>query len=313
MIKEHINIIKSYLDQAISGLSKENPKFDFKKIWYDLTDKKGINEFLKDTSGIANTFGPDGFIIIGFDDKTKLFNDTCFADCGLKDSNEVYGIINKRVDRLFEFDTEDIEIDGNRLSVIHIPPSLDKPHVIRNYQTFDKDGNLKRNDDHKIFVRKNTSTLTATKYDLELMYYDRKNIIPEYKLIVMIDSRLSRFSGGSVGFRFSANLSIENVGLRPVSLIQFDLLTYYELNNPSGKKSLSLTTDDEFRGEDIVVNPNQMIRKIVKFININFPKEKNKECALELNQNIVKSLEASVLKLKLAQNRDLICEIKLYE
>ena len=38
------------------------------KLEYDLTTK------------IANTYGPEGFLIVGFDDKTKKFSDSIFSD-----------------------------------------------------------------------------------------------------------------------------------------------------------------------------------------------------------------------------------------
>lgn len=39
---------------------------DFKTKWYDLTNETEINEFVKDTSAIANTPGLHGFIVIGY-------------------------------------------------------------------------------------------------------------------------------------------------------------------------------------------------------------------------------------------------------
>lgn len=56
------NFVKSIIYQSKEGLNKEYSKFDFKKEWCNLKELKGINEFLKDTSAIANTFGPDGYI-----------------------------------------------------------------------------------------------------------------------------------------------------------------------------------------------------------------------------------------------------------
>ena len=53
--------------------------------------------------GIANSiFKPFflillGFIVMGFDERRKLFKDARFEDCGLKDTNELNKIIIKRV------------------------------------------------------------------------------------------------------------------------------------------------------------------------------------------------------------------------
>ncbi|MEO5600855.1 MAG: RNA-binding domain-containing protein [Cyclobacteriaceae bacterium] len=159
-------------------MDKENPKFDFKAIWYDLKSSKDISEFLKDTTSIVNTFGPDGFIVIGFGDKKKEFTQTTFKDSKLRDSADIINLINGN-DRLFIVNTIDIEVKGNSLSVIHIPPSIDKPHVIKKYITYETDGQAKKEEDNKIWVRKNSQTFTASKYDIDLMYYDRKNILPD--------------------------------------------------------------------------------------------------------------------------------------
>ncbi|MES2454792.1 MAG: RNA-binding domain-containing protein [Bacteroidota bacterium] len=128
----------SYINQSIAGLEVKNAKIDFKASWYNLTQPPGINEFIKDTGAIANSFGPDGMIIIGFDDKKKELSHATFAESGLRDSSQLPHLINKRVDRLFYFSLIETEILGFKISILHIPPSFDKPHVTRNYQTFDK-------------------------------------------------------------------------------------------------------------------------------------------------------------------------------
>src|ERR1700752_1194056 len=141
---------RSYIDLSMGGLESENRKIEFKERWYDLTDLSGINEFLKDASAMANTFGPDGMIIVGYNDKTKSQTSATFKDSRLPDTSRIIDLINKRVDRLFEVDIIEIEINGIPTSIIHIPPSIDKPHVIRNYQTKDSKGEI-RNEANKIF------------------------------------------------------------------------------------------------------------------------------------------------------------------
>ena len=111
-------LVTSYIDQDLGGQEIENPKFDFKAKWYDLQKPKDINEFLKDTSAIANTFGLDGFIIIGYDSKLKSFNQVSFSDCNLKDSSHLNDLINKRVDRLFDIAVYDLLVNNNKISVM---------------------------------------------------------------------------------------------------------------------------------------------------------------------------------------------------
>jgi hypothetical protein len=79
--------VKSAITQLISGLKVENLKFDFKLLWYILNEQKGKSEFIKDSSAIANTFGPDGFIVIGYDDRKKAFSGAGFDNSGIPDSS----------------------------------------------------------------------------------------------------------------------------------------------------------------------------------------------------------------------------------
>lgn len=209
--------VTDHLNQALAGLESEHPKFDFKFKWYNLKEKKDENEFLKDTTAMANTVGLDGFIVIGFDDKSMKFNDSTFSDSELKDSNEINSLIVKRSSEAFDLNTYDFEIDNHKLSVIHIPPCLHKPILIKNFQTFDKNGNIKKEEKQRTFVRKNTSTFPASKYDIDLMYYDRKNIIPDYELFIDIISFSSRdYKDGTT--QLEIGFTIENIGRRALSI-----------------------------------------------------------------------------------------------
>src|SRR4030095_4495462 len=145
---------KSYIDQSMSGLEVENQKVDFKSQWYKLKTRRGINEFLKDTSAMANTFGPDGIIIIGYNEKDKSQSNVSFKDSGLPDTSQLTDIINSKVDRLFQINVFETNINGFSTSIIQIPPSIDKPHVIRNYQTCDKSTDVvTREEQQRIFIR----------------------------------------------------------------------------------------------------------------------------------------------------------------
>lgn len=214
-------LVTSYVEQSIQGLDKENPKFDFKAIWYDLKSPKGISEFLKDTTSIVNTFGPDGFIVIGFDDKKKEFTQATFKDSKLRDPADIINLINGKVDRLFILNTLDIQVKGNNLSVIHIPASIDKPHVIKKYITYENDGQPKKEEENKIWVRKNSRTFAASKYDIDLMYYDRKNITPDYELRASFYWKRSVINiNHDDKLQFDIYLTIENTGRRSVAIAQ---------------------------------------------------------------------------------------------
>lgn len=214
------SIVHEHLEHALLNLDKESLKFDFKYEWYNLTTLKGVNEFLKDTSALANTYGLDGFIVIGFDDRRKLFKDARFEDCGLKDTNELNKIVIKRISHLFELNSYDIMINGHPLSVLHIPPAWEKPFFIRNYQTFTKTGKIKKEYHQKIFVRKNTGTFSATKYDIDLMYYDRKNIEPDYRIF----TNIFKLSILPIEHIISLKFTVENAGKRPIAIVNYSII-----------------------------------------------------------------------------------------
>ncbi len=263
--------VTQYLNQLLSGQEVENPKLDFKKSWYDLTSKPGINEFLKDTSSIANTFGPDGYLIIGIDDKEKTQVDVSFSESGLKDTNELAGIINKGVDRSFELNYFEERINGKTVGILHIPPSLDKPHVIRNYQTFYGDGNLKKEESHRIFVRSGSTTKVSTKYDIVLMFYDRKNIHPDYILDIFINE-VRFLNSKEFGTFASCEITLENIGKRPASIKGFSLAFFF--NNNSEYKFSDPAAEFEIAGhisfvkihvKNIIIKSNDIVQKRMKF------------------------------------------------
>lgn len=264
-------IIQGYLQDAINGMSKENPKLDFKAKWYDLTLDNELNEFIKDTSSIANTPGLDGFIVIGFDDKNKTFLDSTFSQSGLKDSNELTGIIIKRVDRNFVLVCYDVNIDGHKLSVLHIPPSFDKPHVIKNY----KKG--LREEQHRVFIRHGTTTRLATKYDLDFIAYDRKNLTPEYSLYLsMSRASIEASLNSDSRIEMIIGLVIENNGQRPVAITSIQLTFVYS------KLEMFFTS---------VENRRQLIRKRLRIANLTLQPNEIKRfpdlvfCSLERKTN----------------------------
>jgi len=221
--------IRVLIQHSLNGYEVESSKIDFKLKWYDLSDKKrGVNEFVKDVTAIANTIGLDGFIIIGFNDKKKEFRPTKFKDCRLNDSTEMQNLIIRKCSNLFTLNTFDFLFEGNPISVIHIPPTIDKPILVLNYEKYDVSGKLKKIEEQRVFVRKNSMNSYATKNDIELMFYDRKNLSPDYayELNLISHSTNSKIqSGYGINRRDSYwvnNLilvfNLENLGTRNIVL-----------------------------------------------------------------------------------------------
>ena len=267
--------VESYVQQAAEGMEIENQKCDFKSEWYDLSKEEGINEFLKDTSAIVNTYGPDGLIVIGYNIKSKTYHDATFKDSKLTDSAKIIDLINRRIDRLFPIDIHDIKIKDHSLSVIHIPPSLDKPHVIRNYKTFHKDGKLKNEEEHKVFIRKGTTTRTATKSDYDLMEYDKKNILPEYKILtsyhqdglyINIPGAYNVGKKDYTGITAIIYLTLENRGLRSVAINEITLsISIFE--DPREYHKIKFISAQTYKKDNIVIPPNQIFNSRIEFTN----------------------------------------------
>lgn len=215
---------KELISHSAEGLEVESPKIDFKTKWYDLKTEQGKNEFIKDITSIANTIGLDGFIVIGYNDRDKKFSPAKFEDSGLKDTSEIPNLIIKKCSNLFDIAVYDFLIDSYSISVLHIPPTLEKPIAILNHKTFRKDGNVNTQEQHKIFIRKTTRTYPASKNDIDLMYYDKKNIDPEYQFdINLLDLTVSHSNTRDKTSTFFMNvlrlvLSVENFGRRTIAL-----------------------------------------------------------------------------------------------
>jgi hypothetical protein len=317
MIREEvIKNVTAYLEQAKSGQEVENPKVDFKRKWYNLNSKAETNSFLKDTTAIANTVGLDGFIIIGYDPKVDEFQPSTFKECGLKDSSLLNGLISKNVVTYFDFSLYDITIDDHQLSVIHIPPSVDKPHVLKIYQSFDKEGKIKSVEEQRIFVRKNTAIHPATKHDIDFMYYDRKNIIPEYQIICSVakselkaytkanDSYYSGKPNNDYHISCSCTMTLENTGRRPVSITEINM-KLSGLEKPAETQLLNLASMQGF-----TIQSGQLVAN-----KINFKQYVSCEYNYSQVNHIIKSacLEAGAhlrtVKIILSTGKVLECEL----
>lgn len=242
-----------YLLEALSRTDLEQPKLDFKREWYDLKSTDGIMEFLKDTSSMANTVGPDAFIIIGLDDKNGELYNSPFKYSNLNDSNELMNIISKHITPIYTLNFYSIRFKNTELSILHIPPSLIKPHFLKCYK---KNG---REEQNRIFVRKGTGTQFCASHDLELMLWDRKNITPEYSLEASIHKNdISIVSDGirstHTPERIKFSSSIENLGKRPVSIIRikFELCTW---DNPEPNQIFKV---DYFLDQPLLIQTGKM-------------------------------------------------------
>ncbi|MBM3404213.1 MAG: hypothetical protein FJY10_04915 [Bacteroidetes bacterium] len=280
--KEDIErIVSSYIEQSSSGLTVENSKFDFKREWYDLKKERDIQEFVKDTTSMVNTFGPDGIIVIGYDEKTKEFKDSTLP----VDPSDIVNLINKRVDRLFEINTFDMRYQGHSLSIIHIPPSMDKPHIIRNYKTYHPNGKEKNSYQNISLVRKNSRTDFSTRYDLDLMLWDNKNVIPEYRILSSYNVESIHFvEHNETSYRCIIYLTLENTGGRPVGINHMKVK--FKLFEDSSSDE-EITFEVKFKHENIIIPTGNIWNKRVDMFSSLLKMDKIKLSWLigELNKN----------------------------
>ena len=268
-----IEEIKAFTENQISlslaGNSIENNKLDFKRQWYVFSRNEDVNEFVKDVTAIINSYGgADGFIIIGYDERKKAFIDSPFSQSGLGQDLDLLNIIQRNVDRAFNIQIIDHSFIGtddttHRICIIHIPPSLDKPHIVTCYRTD------KQVYENEIFIRKGSRTMRPSKSDLDLMYSERNNLVVERKIILSIDLRDITYSQVN-RISVKANLIIENVGVRKVlihTIILFlDLRKYLTTENTAIDLSHApLYSNFSSNMEMMKIPPGEISRGLVHF------------------------------------------------
>ena len=251
-----MKIDAEYVNSLSQGFYKEDEterrKLEAKSKWYILTKKEDIEEFCKDITAIANTPGPEGYIIIGVDEKNGTITHSPLIECGLTDESLLHDIIIRRVKPPPQFELEQINLhDGKIVDLIKIPPSLEKPHVIglyKNIQCF-------------IPVRHGTKIVPANHADLEFMYYDRKNIEPDYRIGFLLNQRSLAFNEKSLAnndkaLHTTVNFLLQNTGRHPVAISSASLI--FELRQPTHFLS-QLESQIQIRNwiGDTWLNPNE--------------------------------------------------------
>jgi hypothetical protein len=230
MIKSEDELKKLVEDlhlKAKAGLKPEGIKTELKGSWYNMDKSQDVNDtrlnvskFLNAVTALANTYGPTGYLVIGIDETNGVITDSPFVKSGLKDKSDLYGLIVRNVDKPIRYENYEIEteIDGTKktITVIVIPPSLDKPHVIGVHY-----GRAGQETKNYIPVKKDTGTFPASRTDIDLMYYDNQNIVPEYAI------NLRTYKGSEIqikpaGASVSVDIPVifENFGRKPMVLVK---------------------------------------------------------------------------------------------
>ena len=274
------NLVEDLYSRIKDGLHDELTKIELKIEWFDLRKsqpeyKFQLSKFLKELTGIANTFGLNGYLIIGLGKEGNIV-DAPFKNSGLKDYTQLYDIVVRGVDRPINFEIIEIqtEIDGKNktVTIIDIPPSIDKPHVMREYLT------ASQTFQNYIPVRKNTGVFPANRSDLDLMYYDNKNIVPEYDLNVSTTNKAFSFTQMIPLVNLHLAMIFENAGRRPLVLVSC-VLTILQNKDPgiyeetlklqSYRLSSGAVNDTHFDAHPIVIPANNAVAFLCNFSSFN--------------------------------------------
>jgi len=276
MLEEVKEIIEYSIQKCINGHPVERPNLEFKSIWPNLKSKnEDYYKFVRNLCSIANSVSDKfGIIIFGFNEKTREFVDTSFRDTGLRDTSELQKLITKNITEPFPIEIDTIDIEENTLSVIIIPKSYAKPHVMGEYKTFK---NEKINNGYKNYipVRKETNINTANKYDLDLMYYDRKNMVFDKKTILTpLSVSIENIFGLDL---LKVLVTVENIGIRYIAFRNFYI--DIELRETQGENRSRRMNATSFRNveyeeiirpgdKNIIIKPNSIVDLEVSFSNL---------------------------------------------
>ena len=174
-------IQKLSVKQVLSILSAtpEQALFDWKRD-LNLDDGEKKSELIKDIAAIANaTVTGPGFVFYGVDPRlpepvvgmSKGYDDATLQQI-------VEGKIEPRVDFLYY---DDLHRNGKRIGVLHVPPSVARPHIIARDV-----GKLREG---QVLIRRGSSTRGVTPNELMAMYYCQTN--PQFiHLVKWIEQQL---------------------------------------------------------------------------------------------------------------------------
>lgn len=252
MEKDQFDFVESRLAIAAAGGSVEEIKLDLKKEWYKLRDDAGkkneleISEFLKDVSAIANSYGGgDGYIIIGVKElkgnKGVEFFESNLTDSGYDDESDFINLLKSRIDKVFNIQILDhtftIDEAERKVSIVYIPPSISKPHVVVEYRN--RNNQVFKNE---VFIRIGGTNEIASKADFDRMYLERPTIQTESEIELNIQLRDLKFRVNeshnfhnmySVQCIFPYGVSLENLGYRLITFNKVEIKFDFEFEPTS--------------------------------------------------------------------------------
>lgn len=206
----NVTEIKALLSQP------EGPKLDFKSrlnIYHEDKEaqRRARDELIRDILAIANgnalVAGQTGYLIFGAADQVqegqtrKLYS----VEGRIPTRTDILDIVNSACSpRIEDIDVQAIEVDGQRLVVIVIPPTPHLHEVIKDLNT--KDG--KFYSAYSVFVRQNEQIRPASAKEREAILEAKRRFFSQKNYVnpVWISVILGAVMFGTWGFSSSANL-----------------------------------------------------------------------------------------------------------
>jgi hypothetical protein len=206
-------------EKLAAGLSVEHPNTELKRQWPNLSKsnpdfRTESSKFVRELAAIANNCGPwNGYLIVGLE-SSGIIIDAPFKDSGLRDESELQNLIVRSVSRQFSLTCFNIltTISGENKSVtvIEIPRSTDKPHVMYEYAT------AKASHVNYVPVKKGSRIDPAGKFDLDAMYFDNMKSVPEYALDIKVPGGRTSVDVKQNATRLEFSVTFENYGRKPL-------------------------------------------------------------------------------------------------
>jgi len=236
------SLLLSVIERARKGIQVEESNLELKSQWWNWRSE--LNEFLKDICSMANTHTGDSYIIIGLRENGAL------QDAPLPfDESKIQAKHKDKIEPKVTVKFEEFLVQDKKISVATIPHSSNRPHVIKKW----------RDRENWIPIRVGTSTLTASRTDLDEMY-DEKDKRKVSKLLVTLFEEKIRWDNYAEyeGPSFLVRLKVDNYeGKAP------DYITKVMLVEESGDHwqskyfrfgGLSPNQEIKIEAEDIVHN-----------------------------------------------------------
>lgn len=163
----------SIIEKVKNGFDVERTNIDLKRQWWHFEKVDEYEEFLKDICAMANTQSSNSYIVLGVDESGVVF-DAPIPD----DEANIQSRHKDAIEPRIKLMVNEYLIEGKTISVITIPHSANRPHMIKKYK------------DQRFWIpiRFGSSTLTASRSDLDEMYNERdKTHTPQLKIRLFED------------------------------------------------------------------------------------------------------------------------------